>query len=374
LSKKTYGYYLDPNRPSSGARFYRGLCERLRPYSKEYNNRPDVVLFNMSSPIGEILKCKLRGQKIVLRVDGLWFDSISKEFLVNISTIFHPFIRILGKFEKTKEITQDVINLAWDNYKSFIKIYFADYVIYQSDFSKILHNRYFPEKQSKVILNASPGMLHLNKASYVYGDEVRICQIYSDAPFKGIYESIKFVKWLNEKKGIPAKLYLVGYSGNLPPNAPSDMECEITNQNFVIAHPEFECYDESTSSIVSQCHFYLCLSRRDPCPNAVIECMSMGLPVVGIASGGVTEIVGDAGELINWNDWGAGFFQAQRYEFINCSYDFEALYAAMFCVLNDLKSYCEKVDQRFQCDLDMDFAANKYKDYLEDIARITSTP
>lgn len=146
------------------------------------------------------------------------------------------------------------------------------------------------------------------------------------------------------------------------------MRREIENNKYVKTYPEFEFYDEITASIVSQCHFYLCLSRRDPCPNAVIECMSMGLPVVGIKSGGVPEIVGDAGELINWNDWDTGFFHPQRYEFINCMYDFDALYTAMSLVLNDLNSYHVKVHQRFQCELAMNVAANKYKEYLEDIA------
>ena len=43
------------------------------------------------------------------------------------------------------------------------------------------------------------------------------------------------------------------------------------------------------------------LKSGDWCPNAVIEAMSCGLPVVCQEFGGVNEIVGDSGEIINYD-------------------------------------------------------------------------
>ncbi|MBL8833947.1 MAG: glycosyltransferase family 4 protein [Rhodospirillales bacterium] len=42
-------------------------------------------------------------------------------------------------------------------------------------------------------------------------------------------------------------------------------------------------------------HIYISTKHNDACPNAVIEAMACGLPVVFSASGGVPELVGDAG-------------------------------------------------------------------------------
>jgi len=47
--------------------------------------------------------------------------------------------------------------------------------------------------------------------------------------------------------------------------------------------------------VYRSCDFMLCLSYDDPCPNVVIEAIACGLPVVYANTGGVPEIVGDAG-------------------------------------------------------------------------------
>ena len=40
--------------------------------------------------------------------------------------------------------------------------------------------------------------------SPVLGSEIKFCVIYSKAPLKGIYESVKFVEWLNTKMDVNA--------------------------------------------------------------------------------------------------------------------------------------------------------------------------
>ena len=44
---------------------------------------------------------------------------------------------------------------------------------------------------------------------------------------------------------------------------------------------------------------YIMLKYKDPCPNTVIEAMSCGLPILYSDSGGLPEIIGDNGILIN---------------------------------------------------------------------------
>jgi glycosyltransferase involved in cell wall biosynthesis len=47
--------------------------------------------------------------------------------------------------------------------------------------------------------------------------------------------------------------------------------------------------------ILRNAHLMLHTKYNDPCPGAVIEAMACGLPIVYSASGGVPELVGDAG-------------------------------------------------------------------------------
>jgi glycosyltransferase involved in cell wall biosynthesis len=55
-------------------------------------------------------------------------------------------------------------------------------------------------------------------------------------------------------------------------------------------------YTQSQAPVIYQAaHIYVSTKHNDACPNAVIEAMACGLPIVFSASGGVPELVGDAG-------------------------------------------------------------------------------
>ncbi len=47
-----------------------------------------------------------------------------------------------------------------------------------------------------------------------------------------------------------------------------------------------------------QCDFMIALPLWDPCPNAVVEGISCGLPVITTEAGGIPEIIGEAGRVI----------------------------------------------------------------------------
>jgi glycosyltransferase involved in cell wall biosynthesis len=365
--KKTFGFYYEEARDSSGARFFRDLCCNLEPYSTPYSQRPAVVLFNMSAPIQKIVLARIRGQKIVLRVDGYWFDRISPDFLKTIPGLIRIVIGPLAKIKKFQNTLADLSNFLFDNYKSFIKIALANQVVYQSNFSKVAHSRYFKRKPNCVILNASNFKANSLVASYRPVDCIRLCIIYSDAPSKGIYESIMYVRWLNEKNNIKSEIHLFGYSGLLPPNAPKDMRDLVENNPQVVVYPKFKEFDGPLSVAISQCHLYLCLSRRDSCPNAVIESMSFGLPVIGLRSGGLTDIVGEAGILIDFDDWASGFFHPQRYEFEIAQINYYELMLAMIKILTNLSEFKRSVKQRFEDDLEINVATLRYKRFLEKI-------
>lgn len=54
---------------------------------------------------------------------------------------------------------------------------------------------------------------------------------------------------------------------------------------------------EEAPSLLQSAHILIHPKYKDPCPTVVIEALACGLPVVGSASGGMEELVGDAGLL-----------------------------------------------------------------------------
>jgi len=172
---------------------------------------------------------------------------------------------------------------------------------------------------------------------------------------------------LNEKKRTRARLTILGYTGNLPRGAPTDMKPLIEESPYIYTLPRFSSFDGDIVEALHNAHAYITFSYRDPCPNAVVEGMSYGLPVVGVASGGLPDIVGDAGELVAFDDPGAEFFSAYRFEYNFPSIDFELVYMALEEILNHLDDYRARVRRRFFEQLDIDVVAKNYGDILRNI-------
>lgn len=93
--------------------------------------------------------------------------------------------------------------------------------------------------------------------------------------------------------GLDARLRLAGWA------APTVVERarEIAAQLGVTDRIEFKGrYTQAEApEIYRAAHVYVSTKHNDACPNAVIEAMACGLPIVFSASGGVPELVGEAG-------------------------------------------------------------------------------
>ena len=46
-------------------------------------------------------------------------------------------------------------------------------------------------------------------------------------------------------------------------------------------------------------HVYICVEKNPPCPNSVLEMLSLGVPIIGLNTGSLGELVGKAGILID---------------------------------------------------------------------------
>ena len=101
-------------------------------------------------------------------------------------------------------------------------------------------------------------------------------------------------------------------------------------------------------------------SYRDACPNALIEAMALGLPVVGIKSGGVGDIVGDAGILVDMDDFENGFYSSHRFDNDFPIIDFHQVLNCITNAHENLQELQKKVKNRFHKELNMDLVSSKY--------------
>src|SRR5438045_4783140 len=79
LSKPGFTIHVDPDRTTNGQRFWENLAANLQPTASWDDAK--TVLLNVSVPISVILRARLAGKRIILRLDGIYFDRLSAEFI-----------------------------------------------------------------------------------------------------------------------------------------------------------------------------------------------------------------------------------------------------------------------------------------------------
>lgn len=367
-----FGMLFEPTKTTSGQRFFRDMYKALENEVVPFEQLPKVLLLNISAPWYEFVKAKWRRQKLVVRVDGLWMDRISSQYLQHFSWPMRTLLRLGLFYPRLHDPLAHFANFLVQNYTAFFRIAWADHIIYQSRYSQVLHQAYFSKKSSNIIVNGSTfkrGPSALEKSPKA----IKLIVIYSLHPSKRIYETIQFVRWLIEEKGLSAELVILGYTGEIPEVSPRDMKRLIENSSFVRTLPWFDELANETSAELFRADCYLCFSERDPCPNAVVESMAHGLPVVGLASGGIPDIVGDAGELVPVDDFINGFFSAHRWEYDFAPIDFDGVYKALQKVLDSPQEYRLRVEQRFLSQLDISVTAKSYANVLREVGKISNS-
>ncbi|MFQ5786628.1 MAG: glycosyltransferase [Thermodesulfobacteriota bacterium] len=369
-SQKTrFGVFVDETKVTSGQRFWCALAKELEPSSVSMRQKPSVILFNISAPLMRILRAKLMGCKVVLRVDGLYADRLSEEFLSTFRPVILRYIlRVLSKLRWTRTLATDIANVLNRNYGAFARIFFANCVVYQSEFSKKCYERYFPYKPNTVILNGTRVRFDNEFTTSGERNEIRLVTIFSSwMLLKRMGEIVRFVHYTREKRGLNIHLTILGYNENVRPvNFTQDDVITVRTSNYIATTPPFNLGDFSVdiASIMKNAHAFIWIAYRDCCPNAVIEAMSFGLPLVGVASGGVPEIVEDAGVLLECNDFSEGFHVSHRFEGAFPVLDYDALLTAVIEVASNNACYRERVRKRFNKDLDISVVAKRYKETI----------
>lgn len=180
----------------------------------------------------------------------------------------------------------------------------ASHVLYQSDFCRRAATRFLGERRgpSEILFNA------VDVAAFAPSPAV------PEGPFRFLvtgridahqsYRLVQAVAGLGEarKLGLDCRLLVAGMI------AP-----EVRAQALALAEKcgvapaltiEGRYSQEQAPDLYRRAHAYLTLTHQDACPSAVIEALASGLPVVHPSSGGVPELVADAGISIPiGEDW-----------------------------------------------------------------------
>lgn len=363
----TFACFFDPSKSTSGQRFFAALADALRPETAASLVQADTVLFNVSAPLPQLIRARLRGQSIVLRLDGIYHDRLSAAFIASFrSAALRLLLRTalrLGLFVAPLSRLANLINR---NYGAVARAVLAHRIVYQSEFCRRSWARYLRHKPGTIIVNGfhwcGEGEAH---AAGPPGDRIELVTTYDDwKPAKRIDELVAFIHWANATGTVAVHLTLVGFTGAFPSTYSSSTREQIRASPYVRNTPRFNALDSAVSDVFRSSHAYITFSYRDPCPNVVVEAMAFGLPVVATRSGGLPDIVGDAGELLPLAGDADAEFCASRYESDFPRLDYPAVLNAVRTVAANQVEYRQRVRLRFAADLDIGVVARRYAEVL----------
>ncbi len=231
-----------------------------------------VLVIGSTRHIGQLLDAKRRGIRIVQRLDGMnWLHKKT-------STGLAHYLR------------SERFNLQL----SSIRRWLADEVVYQSYFTRDWWNTVYGSlhKPNHVIHNG----VNLKTFS-PDGDEelprdfIRLLVV--EGSFKGgherdLFNAVEAASLLSEKLRRKVELMIVG---NAPPEMRAQAHCRYQAEirwMGLVPHEDIPALDRSA-------HLLFPAEINAACPNAVIEALASGLPVVSYATGSLPELIGDDG-------------------------------------------------------------------------------
>ncbi|NKW71674.1 glycosyltransferase [Rhodobacteraceae bacterium R_SAG10] len=368
-----FSVYVRKNAKTNGRRFVEALTRCLSedasfvPYQGGDNGQhANVILFNVSAPFSEILRARLRRKKVVLRVDGLYFDRLSPGFLKKLSPFWRGFITLGRSLFGGRFPAEDLANFVNQNYGVMGKIFLSHHLIYQSNWCQQKYKRYFPKKPYDIIVNGAAYREVETVSQAADPDEIKLVTIYNEwKPAKRMVELFDFVTWAQKKSSVRIVLSVLGYTGNLPYGAPEEMKKFIEGSSRFRLYPSFQEFKGVAEEVLRSSDMYITLTTDDPCPNVVVEALAHDLPVVAPNSGGLPDIVGQAGVLLELEDAvELPYFRASRFETEFPKIEKQKILDAIQKVHRNLPAFREAAKERVLTVTGINGVANRYRDVL----------
>jgi glycosyltransferase involved in cell wall biosynthesis len=266
---------------------------RLNPYIKDLD-------FTIVNPDRDGLLTLLlnyfknKNRIILLRCDGVNFVRLSDEniraFCESRNWKFIWILKLAVFIFNTKKAS--IFFNLWLNRYSILCYLLANRVVFQSNLSKQMFINFIPtyrDSKRSIIINNGIGDL----SSDICKCDVNFINICISAnpfrPHKRLREAIEIVSELIAScPSVNLRLVVFGKVAE---------SLVVYMEQFSFINHYVDLSDVDYLFKLSECHILLSLALFDPCPNVVVEALSLGLPVITPEQSG-------AFELINSNhDW-----------------------------------------------------------------------
>jgi len=348
----------------AGGKFFHALSTYLREYHAIADDpeRADLLLCNVSTTLAEIVRARLRGNRVALRVDGRYVYRLTPSMVAHLPRIVRWTVPVAQWIPVWSDALASLANAAVGNWRVDLRMRLAYGIIFQSAFARDLAPRWATRKPHVVIHNAALQAGEVDAAPFSSNDSgVRLVATYvGDRAEKRLIDAIRFVEWCNATGRSDVTLTNLGYGNEEASRASPELRYAVEASDHVRTSPRFETVGATERSVVRSSHMYMHLAQRDAFPNAVIEAMAHGLPVIGLDDGGMREVVGDAGVLVPAPPHPHGRFAAALVASDLPALDDACIATAMDLILVDLDGYRIRALRRAHSDLAMGVIANQY--------------
>lgn len=242
-----------------------------------FNSKVFFIVSN-TSPIILVLAKFLR-KKIVVRVDGFSY--------------MKRYIHVRESAYNSRKMSLARLKM---NYEMAITQYYADFVIFQSDFSRRMSAKYiYPYAKNNVLVYNGVDEKHFRCEKNFDKPRISILGNFRDVDLMELY--LRAFKKLHDKFS-ESQLYIIGKQNEEVQSVISNFLSEFDSLNMPnIVNVGAVSY-EDLPSCLSKSNIGWHFTMWDWCPNSVLEQMASGNPIVCSESGGTIELVGDAGKSI----------------------------------------------------------------------------
>ncbi len=256
-------------RPIGGEVKLGHLAARFGEHADDFN-----LLYLVSSALSpqviELVKtAKARGAKLVWNQNGIAYPGFYGDF--------YP----------------------WFNRTMATLLPLADHVVYQSRFCQESADRYLGQARapSEILFNPVDLEKFSPRQTPLPDERWELLCAGTSHSFYRIEAPLRALGILRQR-GKPARLTIAG-EFRWPGGAKEVARCirDLGLQDHVILRPPFT--QDEAPGLYQAAHLLVHGKDKDPCPTVPIEAMACGLPVVGLASGGMPELVpAAAGRLV----------------------------------------------------------------------------